>query len=90
MSMGWDEAHGYTMKCRGCGQTTDSTYCSTRCEQDVYARERADAEETDDILDCGDGCTYGDQNNEPNQSHGDAKHERREADREEIARREGV
>lgn len=46
----WDEAHGYTQKCRGCGRTTDSTYCSIGCELDDRARERAedDDEEEED------------------------------------------
>lgn len=97
MSMGWEEAHGYTNKCAGCGQTTDSTYCSWRCEADSRVLEDIggeDEEEDGEDLDGlmvdgpGTGSPYGDENNEPNISHGDAKHERKEADRDELAYRE--
>lgn len=51
--LSWAEVHGYTNRCAGCGQITDSTYCSVRCELDDLARERAEKTKPD-IDGCGD------------------------------------
>ena len=48
MSDEWAEMHGYTNRCRGCGQLTDSDYCSTRCELDDLARQRAEDDESEE------------------------------------------
>ena len=89
--MSWDEAHGYTQKCAHCGQATDSTFCSTRCELDELAAARAERD-ADDFM-CGETTAYGqippqsddDRGNEPDGSHSDQKHERAEYDRDKAA-----
>lgn len=62
----WAESHGYTQKCAGCGQTTDSTFCSVRCELDERARAEAERDDEDDMIDGpGTGTPYGDAKHEP-------------------------
>lgn len=54
----WGEVHGYTNRCAGCGQSSDMTYCSARCEIDARAMAVIE-DEPGDMLDGENDTVYG-------------------------------